>query len=103
MSGELSPSPRPVPAGRLVALAGLLLALAGCHNACQDLCKTMADYATECGHPVTDADLDACYARQSNPEHDDAKACRDFGDPASVRNQWSCDEIALYFGGGAET
>ncbi len=79
------------------------VALGGCRNSCQDMCKTMADYAAECGFPVGDADLQACYARQKAPEKEDAQACRDFGDPEALRNQWTCDDVALYFGGGAES
>lgn len=93
-------------AGRRFAarMTAATLALAGgCRNACQDVCTQMADYAVECGFTVPDADLDACYARQKNPSGDDAKACRDYGDPTTLRNQWSCEEVSAYFGGGGET
>lgn len=84
------------------ALVGLSL-LAGCGNPCQDLCKTMADFATGCGVTVSDADIQACRARQKSPDREDAKACRTFGDPAVLDGQWSCDDVQLYFDGGAET
>jgi hypothetical protein len=85
----------------VVLVAGGLLTAVGCRNACQDVCRNMADFAAEdCGIQVSDADLDACYARQKSPEREDAKACRDFGDVDSIRNQWSCEELSGYFGGG---
>lgn len=85
---------------RLLPLAAL--ALAACRNACQDACTAYADYAEECGFTVPDADLDACYERQSAAEGEDLQACREYGSLDSVRNQLGCDEVALYFGGAAE-
>ncbi len=84
-------------------VAVLLLTGSACRNACQDVCKSMSEFALECGITVSDADLDACYSRQTNPERDDAKACREFGDLESIRNQWTCEDVGLYFGGGSET
>ena len=86
---------------RRFAFVVALLGGGGCRNACQDICTSMADYAVECGYTVSDTDLDACYARHGNPEKEDAKACRDFGDAASLRRQWTCEDVGLYFGGGA--
>ena len=80
-------------------LGALALALPAGRNACQDTCTAYADYAEECGFTVPEADLDACYERQSQAEGDDLKACREYGSVDSVRNQLGCDEVALYFGG----
>ena len=85
---------------RSLGVAALGLA-PGCRNACQDACTAYAEYAEECGFTVPEADLDACYERQSQAEGDDLKACREYGSVDSVRNQLGCDEVALYFGGGA--
>jgi hypothetical protein len=60
----------------------------------------MADYATEdCGLTVADSEIDACVERQSaGLEREDAKACREFGDAETIRTQWSCDDLADYWG-----
>jgi hypothetical protein len=87
---------------RLVLVA-LALVASACRNACQDTCKSMSEYAIECGFTVSDADLDACYSRQANPDGDDARSCRDLGDLESLRNQWTCDDVSLYFAAGGES
>jgi hypothetical protein len=87
---------------RWLGWLGLGLGGAGCRNACQDICLDMADYATECGFPVSDAEIDACLDEQSKVEEkEDRKACRDFNDPQALRLQWSCDELADYWVGAA--
>lgn len=73
------------------------LAMAGCHNPCQSVCTRMKNYAEDCGIQVPDADLEACFERQKQIDHDDAKACRDYGDPAAIENQWSCEDLEVYW------
>lgn len=88
--------------GRVVWL-GLGLAgwvLSGCNNACQDLCKNMADYAADCNFNVSDAEVDACIERQSAAEGDDLKTCRQFGDPETLRSQWTCQDLETYWTAG---
>lgn len=81
-------------------LLGLLgLCGIGCRNACADLCTSLAAYAEECALPVSDAEIDACYERQSDPDDADLQACREFGDPEVIRAQWSCDDLAKYWAG----
>lgn len=78
-------------------LVGLLLgfAVAGCQNPCQSLCVRMADYAGECGFSVSDADVDACIEEQSDPE--DPSVCRDFGTADQIREEWTCEDMGVYF------
>ena len=84
----------------VLALAALA-ATAGCRNACQDICVQMANYAEECGFNVSDAELDACLDEQSSDlEKTDKEACRDFGSPELIRNEWSCNDLEAYWGGG---
>jgi uncharacterized Fe-S cluster-containing MiaB family protein len=76
-----------------------LLAAAGCRNSCQQICVRMADYADECGFSVPDDQLAACIDEQaSGLEKEDRQACRDFGTPEAIRNEWTCDELARYWG-----
>jgi hypothetical protein len=70
-------------------------ALTGCSNPCQSLCVRMADYAAECGYSVSDADIDACVADNASP--DDPAVCRDFGNAEQIRDEWTCDDLAIYF------
>ncbi len=82
--------------GIVVALAASVMG--GCHNACQDVCKRMKAYAEEdCGITVPDAELDACYERQTSLDPEDAEACREYGDPAAIENQWSCEDLEVYW------
>lgn len=76
--------------------------LAGCQNACQEICGRMAEYATdECGLPVSDDEIGACVERQSSGlEHEDLAACRDFGDAEVIRAQWSCEDLSDYWAAG---
>jgi hypothetical protein len=82
-------------------LAVLLVLLAsGCHNACQDVCHTMANYAeNECGYTISDGDLDACFDRMAGKNLEDGarKACRQFGSKSDIDENFGCDELADYF------
>jgi hypothetical protein len=69
--------------------------LSACNTPCQTLCVRMADYATECGYDVSDADLDACLDEQATA--DDQGACRQASDPVTLRNEWSCDDLQAFF------
>ncbi len=83
--------------------------LAGCRNACQDLCKEMADFAEECGQTVSRDDLRACYEANSRKalaeggsdtagDAYDVATCRDVA--GKLREEWTCDDIAPYFDKG---
>lgn len=71
--------------------------LAACNNPCQDICRRMADYASECGYQVPETEVDACIDAQSGLEREDRAACRDFGDAEVIRAQWTCDDLAAYW------
>lgn len=81
-----------------LGLVGAALS-AGCRNPCQEVCVNMADYAEECNLPISDAEIDACIERQSEPVDEDRAACRDFGDPEVLRAQWTCEDLGRYWGG----
>lgn len=74
--------------------------LASCHNSCQNICHRMAAYGEECGLSIPDGEIAACIERQSSSEREDLKACRLYGDPESIRQQWSCEDLADYWSGG---
>jgi hypothetical protein len=82
---------------------GLGIVAAGCNNPCQDLCKRMADYATECELPVTDAEIDECIARQADGEREELDVCREHGDAEVIRAQWTCEDLAVYWQADEET
>ena len=72
--------------------------LGGCHNACQDVCARMKAYAEEdCGITVPDAELQECFDSQKDLDPEDAKACRDYGAPAAIENQWTCEDLRVYW------
>jgi hypothetical protein len=84
--------------GVVFGLVALVL-VGGCDNACQNVCRRMAAYAEDCGLPVSDGEIDACVERQSAAEGEDLKACRQYGDPETIRQQWACEELASYWDG----
>ena len=72
--------------------------LAGCHNACQDICVEMARYAEdECGYTIPDADVDACIEAQKESTPEDRQACRQNGNAGTIETEWGCDELENYF------
>lgn len=81
---------------RLPLLLGLAALQAGCRNECQELCLRLADYAVECGQSVPEAEIDACVEQEASAS--DKKVCRDFGDVETIRNEWTCDDLAVYWG-----
>lgn len=77
-------------------LPGLLaLGLVGCNTPCQKLCITMADYADECGLVLPADALDTCLDEQSSDQ--DQGACRRVGDPDTLRTEWTCEDVAVFF------
>ncbi len=81
----------------LFLLLGAALLASGCRNACQKICKDMAEYAEECGYTVTDEDLKECYKSQKGSEsRDDRAVCRAFNDEEQLRAEWSCEDLEDY-------
>lgn len=86
----------------LVPLA--LFGLSGCRNACQQVCAEMKRYAEsdECGMEVDDEEFEACLdaypASSLTPELRDQ--CNEFSDPETLREWWSCDDLAENFQNG---
>jgi hypothetical protein len=57
----------------------------------------MADYAKECSYDVSDEEIDACVEAQSDPE--DPSVCREYGNAQQIRDEWTCEDLGLYFPG----
>ena len=85
----------------IVASFPLLLApmvLAGCGNACQDLCGDMASFAEdECGLTWSKEDIKTCEAdhKRSETTADGRAICADEGE--GLQEEWSCDDLDAYF------
>lgn len=81
------------------SLMVVVLALAGCHNACQDICFKMQRYAeSECGLVVDEGDLDACLDAQAGSNSRDQRAvCRDYNTERDIADEWGCEELQDYF------
>lgn len=82
---------------RLLVLLALLPAAAACRNSCQQVCVRMADYAEECGISIPDDDLGTCLEEHGQDDAEDRQICREYGDAESIRREWSCEELELYW------
>jgi hypothetical protein len=86
---------RAVPALMLLSFAWLT----ACDNACQSICTRMARYAEDCGYTVAEGDLEDCKAEQSTPEARELNGvCRDYNSQATIEAEYTCEEIAFYWG-----
>ena len=74
--------------------------LVGCGNPCQDVCVEMARYADECGLTVTRDDILLCKEAEADVSDADADACKDYRDPDSLREWWTCDDLAENYQNG---
>ncbi len=88
---------------RLLALVAAVAWVGACRGPCQKVCVNLATYAEECGFSVPDSDLDACLDGQKDATSDEKSVCREYGDPAVIRNEWTCEDLAAYWDGGAGT
>jgi hypothetical protein len=75
----------------------LVIALACGKGPCDKLCVNLSTYAEECGFSVPDADLDACMSAWDDATSDEKKVCRDYGDPETLRVEWTCDDLQAYW------
>jgi hypothetical protein len=80
-----------------LALAGVFMGLGGCNNPCQQLCDEIGSFATECGYSITDDQLDQCIDDHASSELRDgtSEVCDEYKD--EVREEWTCDDVAVYF------
>ena len=76
------------------------MAALGCNNPCQSVCARMADYADECGISVGSDEVGDCISEQAEVTAEEATQCRDFGDARSIRLEWSCDDLEVYWSEG---
>ena len=84
----------------LMYLAAIVLA--GCSNPCERLCTRMADYAEECGYTVLESELTECLDVQKTAPEEDIEACRTFNDPITIRREWSCEDMLVYWDLGGD-
>lgn len=77
------------------ASLALLTLVSACQTPCQRVCVRMADYAEECGFTVSDAELEVCLDEQADAP--DQGACRRAGDPLTIRSEWTCDDLQVFF------
>lgn len=74
------------------------ISLSGCQNSCQSLCVRMAKFADECGYNVPDEQVDACIESQKgSASSEDRSVCREFGNLATIEEEWTCDDVSIYF------
>lgn len=58
----------------------------------------MAAYAEECGFEVGSDEIAACRRAQAgDSSREDRAICRESGDGATIREEWSCDDVESYF------
>jgi hypothetical protein len=86
----------------LTSLIVLALGSSGCSNSCEKLCIRMADYAEECGYNLLDSELTECLDIQSEAPEEDIGACQDFNDPVTLRREWTCEDMQVYWDQGAD-
>jgi hypothetical protein len=80
----------------MVALAATWLA--GCDNACQQVCDQMAAYAEDCGISVSDDEVEACKdAQAGSASRDDRSVCRDVNSRRVIEEEWTCDDLSAYW------
>ena len=76
-----------------------LAALTGCHNACQHLCVEMEDFAIECGIAVPNSQFIQCLEDQAGTNsRGNRKDCRQNNSPGDIREEWTCEDIEIYWG-----
>ena len=79
------------------------LPMAGCQNSCQALCVRMAKFAEECGYTVPDEQVDACIESQKgSASSEDRAVCREFGSLPAIEQEWTCDDVSIYFDSPAD-
>ncbi len=85
------------------ALVALTFGLAGCGNACQNICTPMADYARSCGLTVTSGDIAQCeQANSGDVSQQQADVCNEYSDPVKMRAWWSCSDVKANMTGAAQ-
>lgn len=73
----------------------LSLALAGCNNACQQICVDVAVYAEqECGQTVPEEELAACREAYADPDDATLDQCAASQDADALREWWDCDDLS---------
>lgn len=77
----------------------LLIALAACNTPCQKLCVAMYEYAQECPDvTIPESQLNTCLDEQAKA--DDQGACRAAGDAETLRDEWDCRDLEVFFDQG---
>ena len=82
----------------LVAALAVPGFLAGCSNPCQQLCVEIATYAQQdCGFEVTSDQIEECQDDNSALTEARYRACVDQKDPQTLREWWTCEDLAENF------
>ena len=77
--------------------------LTACRNPCQQLCAEIRDFAAnECGQSFPEDQFRACLQDQRGGQLNEGErgVCRRHGE--RVAEEWTCDDVADYFGGGGD-
>jgi len=82
------------------ALLLAIVVLTGCGNPCQDICVEMSRYADDCGLTVDRDALLTCRDAQAEPTEDELGACQEWSDPDTIREWWSCEDLAENYENG---
>ncbi len=80
---------------------GVLALSVGCSNHCQDICQELADYAAECNITVSSDEVSDCKSNHQRRDLDDGELelCQDFKDYDTIREEWTCEDLAEYWDG----
>ena len=88
---------------RLTSVLGLLLLATSCRNDCQDICNELADYAGDCDIPVATSEVNECISnhQRRDLEDGDLEICGDFKSSETIREEWTCTDLAEYWADAA--
>lgn len=80
---------------RSLLLFAPLALLVACENPCQEMCTTMATYASSCGYSVPDGDVETCKEANATPliTAERANQCIEASDPEQLREWWTCEDL----------
>ncbi|TVQ86494.1 MAG: hypothetical protein EA397_20055 [Deltaproteobacteria bacterium] len=81
----------------LMLVAGPLVA--ACDNSCQKICTRMARHADRCGFDVDSEDIAECKELQAgSASREFRSSCREYNGRRAIEEEWSCEDIAVYWG-----
>lgn len=73
--------------------------LSACDNSCQRVCSRMARHAERCGFSVSSEEVEECKEIQAGEASREFRSvCREHNSRREIRSEWSCEDIAFYWG-----